>query len=328
MGSHFAGSLADAVNAQGEGAIPNPQSAIKLMHFADRLAQAVRTKQTPVLVGLDPRAESLPEGYLDPADRGDPRIVADAYLGFCYGVIDAVAPLVAAVKPQAAFFEEQGPAGMEVLMRVIDYAQTRGLLVILDGKRNDIGSTAEAYARAHLGRLSAFGADALTVSPYLGDDSLEPFVARAKGVEGGVFVLVKTSNPGGGALQDRVADGRPIYEHVAALVERLAAETAGECGYGAVGAVVGATYPEQLAALRRAMPHAWLLVPGYGAQGAGAKDVAGAFDAQGLGAIVNNSRGIIFAHSRSPYRERFGDARWEEAVAAATSDMIAELRAG
>jgi orotidine-5'-phosphate decarboxylase len=297
------------------------------MHFADRLAQAVRAKQTPVLVGLDPRAESLPAGLLDASRSDEPAAVAEAYRAFCRGVIDAVAPLVAAVKPQAAFFEEQGPAGMAALADVIEYARDQGLLVILDGKRNDIGTTAEAYARAYLGRGSAWGADALTVSPYLGDDSLEPFVARCRSEAAGIFVLVKTSNPGGGAFQDRVADGRPLYEHVAALVERLANETRGECGYGAVGAVVGATYPAQLAALRSAMPHAWLLVPGYGAQGGAAKDVAGAFDAQGLGAIINNSRGIIFAHSRAPYRERFGAARWQDAVAAATQDMIDSLRA-
>jgi orotidine-5'-phosphate decarboxylase len=295
--------------------------------FSDRLAAAVRAKQTPVLVGLDPRAESLPAGLLDPVRQKDHAAVADAYCAFCCGVIDAVAELVAAVKPQAAFFEEQGPAGMAALADVIAYARSQGLLVVLDGKRNDIGSTAEAYARAYLGRGSIWAADALTVSPYLGDDSLEPFVERCQSEAAGIFVLVKTSNPGGGAFQDRVADGKPIYRHVAALVERLASGSRGACGYGDVGAVVGATYPEQLAELRREMPHAWLLVPGYGAQGGGAKDVAAAFDANGLGAIINNSRGIIFAHAREPYRQRYGDARWQDAVAAATRDMIDELRA-
>jgi orotidine-5'-phosphate decarboxylase len=244
-------------------------------------------------------------------------------------VIDVVAPLVAVVKPQAAFFEELGPPGMECLEKVILYAQSKGLLVVLDGKRNDIGSTATAYAQGLLGRggQSPWGADALTVSPYLGDDSLEPFVDVAVERSAGVFVLVKTSNPGGRVFQDLQCAGRPVYEHVAEMVETLAERTQGRCGYGAVGAVVGATYPEQLAELRRQMPRAWLLVPGYGSQGGTAKDVAGAFDARGFGAIVNNSRGILFAYREGEYAKRYGASRWQEAVEAATRRMIEELRA-
>jgi orotidine-5'-phosphate decarboxylase len=241
-------------------------------------------------------------------------------------VIDVVAPLVPVVKPQAAFFEELGPAGMAVLASVIDYARQRGLLVVLDAKRGDIGSTAEAYARGMLGAESAWKADAVTVNPYLGDDSLSPFVETACQRGGGVFILVKTSNPGGKTFQDLSADGRRLYEHVAEHVERLAAETAGESGYGSIGAVVGATYPEQLAQLRAVMPHAWLLVPGYGSQGGSAKDVAAAFDSAGLGAIINNSRGIIFAHARKEYAAHFGPSRWQEAVEAATRAMIDELQ--
>jgi len=295
-------------------------------HFADRLIAAIRRCRNPVLVGLDPRADSLPQG-VQAARPDDLQSVADAYRTFCRGVIDVVAALVPIVKPQAAFFEELGPAGMVALADVIRHAHARGLLVLLDGKRNDIGSTATAYARGYLGAppASPWGADALTVSPYLGDDSLEPFVDVARQRGAGVFVLVKTSNPGGKQFQDLSADGRPLYQHVAALVENLASQTRGDGGYGAVGAVTGATYPQQLAELRGLMPHSWFLVPGYGAQGGTARDVAGAFDAQGLGAIVNSSRAIIFAHSRKEYRERFGDARWQEAVEAATRDMIAEL---
>jgi orotidine-5'-phosphate decarboxylase len=166
----------------------------------------------------------------------------------------------------------------------------------------------------------------LTVSPYLGADSLEPFIDVAKRRGCGAFVLVKTSNPGGGMFQDLRIDGRPLYRHVAQAVDGWAQDTAGQCGYGAVGAVVGATYPDQLVELRAAMPHTWLLVPGYGSQGAKARDVRGAFDERGLGAIVNNSRAIIFAHSRSEY-QKFGSARWQEAVEAATRAMIEELRA-
>jgi orotidine-5'-phosphate decarboxylase len=289
-------------------------------HFADALALAVRRFGTPAIVGLDPRWENLPPAVALRHKAGW-QDQADAYLRFCRGVIDVVAPLVAAVKPQAAFFEQLGPAGMAALGQVIQYARERGLIVVIDGKRNDIGSTAQAYAEGFLGAggQSAWSGDALTVSPYLGDDSLAPFVEVAQARGCGIFVLVKTSNPGGRTFQDLLADGRPIYRHVAEHVERLAISTAASCGYGAVGAVVGATYPDQLSELRSAMPHAWFLIPGYGAQGGAAQDVAGAFDDAGLGAIVNSSRAIIFAHARREYaggqgvphgqRARRGEAR-------------------
>jgi orotidine-5'-phosphate decarboxylase len=303
-------------------------------HFADRLIGAIRSKKNPVLVGLDPRAESFPPGLI--VGEGY-EAAASGFTSFCRGVIDVVAPLVPAVKPQAAFFEQLGPPGMRALKDVIDYAAMKGLLVILDGKRNDIGSTAQGYAEAYLGRggASAWGCDALTVSPYLGDDSLTPFVETAQQRGAGIFVLVKTSNPGGKRFQDLVAYAKtinrladkPVYRHVGKFVDKLAKQTSGSDGYGLVGAVVGATYPEQLAELRQAMPHTLFLIPGFGAQGGTAKDCAAAFDENGLGAIVNNSRGIIFAHSRPEYRDRFGAARWQEAVEAATQDMIAQLRA-
>lgn len=296
-----------------------------MSHFADRLLAAVRAKGTPVLVGLDPRKEGLPPGFI--AGNG-PQALARAYQSFCRGVIDVVAPLVPAVKPQAAFFEQLGPAGCAALADVICYAAQQGLLVILDGKRNDIGTTAQAYADAYLGPQgkSAWQADALTVSPYLGDDSITPFVTVAKERGAGIFVLVKTSNPGGGRFQDLAAGGLPLYRHVAEFVENLSAGSRGESGYGIVGAVVGATYPDQLAELRQAMPSTLLLIPGFGAQGGTAKDCAAAFDERGLGAVVNNSRGIIFAHTRAPYREQFGAERWQEAVDAATREMIDQLR--
>jgi len=297
-------------------------------HFADRLIGAIRRKTNAVLVGLDPRAESLPKGLL--AGEGN-EAVARAYVVFCRGIIDVVAPLVPAVKPQAAFFEQLGPAGCVALGEVVSYAAEKGLVVILDGKRNDIGTTAQAYAEGYLGtgvgsQESGWDADALTVSPYLGDDSITPFLTIAKERGAGIFVLVKTSNPGGGRFQDLVADGKPLYRHVAEFVEGLASKSRGSEGYGIVGAVCGATYPEQLAELRQAMPSTLFLIPGFGAQGGTAKDCAAAFDDRGLGGIVNNSRGIIFAHSRMEYRDKFGDARWQGAVEAATRDMIAQLR--
>lgn len=296
-------------------------------HFVDLLAAQVQRLASPVVVGLDPLWEQLPPDF-HRMGTNSWKAKATAYTDFCNGVVDVVAPLVPAVKLQAAFFEQLGPPGMDAMSRVIEHAQRQSLLVIVDGKRNDIGSTAAAYARGYLGRgQSVWNADALTVSPYLGEDSLAPFVEVAKERGAGVFILVKTSNPGGRMLQDLVCDGQPLYRRVAEHVEQLAAGTAGECGYGLVGAVVGATYPEQLAELRTAMPHTWFLVPGYGSQGGTAADAAAAFDARGLGAIVNNSRGIIFAHEHPEYARRFGPARWQEAVEAATRDMIAELRA-
>jgi len=302
-----------------------------LIPFSDSLANAIRQQKTPVLVGLDPRFDQLPQSLVSSignAGMSREEHAATAYREYCFGIIDVVAPLVPAVKPQAAFFEELGPAGMLVLAQVIRYAQEKGLLVILDGKRNDIGSTATAYANGILGRKSPWGADALTVSPYLGDDSITPFVEVARRENAGIFVLVKTSNSGGKTFQDLVvtADGQPLYRHVASHVESLATQTVGECGYGAVGAVVGATYPAQLAELRAQMPHTWFLVPGYGAQGGTARDVASAFDVRGMGAIVNNSRGIIQAYRNKPYAERFGESRWQEAIEAATCDMIDQLR--
>ncbi|MCL2349794.1 MAG: orotidine-5'-phosphate decarboxylase [Planctomycetaceae bacterium] len=309
--------------------------------FSERLEAAIRIKKTPVLVGLDPRYDMLPDelkrfdcscchgGHAPEGDDShpeliNPELIATAFGRFCYKIIDIVAPLVPAIKPQMAFFEQYGSMGLFALEHVIQYAQQKGLLVILDGKRNDIGSTAEAYADGLIGpKSSVWGGDALTVSPYLGDDSLEPFCKVAARRSGGIFVLVKTSNPGGGMIQDLVADGKPVYKHVAAYVESLNAADTSSNGYGNVGAVVGATWPEQLAELRTLMPKTWFLVPGYGSQGGSAKDTAGAFDADGLGAVVNNSRGIIFAYKNGPFAGKFD--RWEDAVRAATEAMIEQL---
>jgi orotidine-5'-phosphate decarboxylase len=296
-----------------------------LKNFGDLLADAVGRCGNPVCVGLDPRWQQLPAVFRKQPDASFAER-SQVYKIFCKEVIDAVADLVPVVKPQAAFFEECGPSGLVALGNVVKHAASKGLLVMMDGKRNDIGSTAEAYARGYLGRESAWGCDALTISPYLGADSLEPFITVANERGAGLFVLVKTSNPGSGMLQDKLLDGQPLYRTVASYVEQQSAANCGESGYGSVGAVVGATYPEQLVELRAAMPHTWFLVPGFGSQGGTAKDVAPAFDTNGLGAIINNSRGINFAHLQSPYKERFGESKWQEAVAAATRDMIEQLR--
>ena len=295
--------------------------------FADRLTEAVRRTKSVACVGLDPRKAQLPSPIASSVGDGSPDAWAAAYTQFCTEIIDVVADLVPCVKPQAAFFEQLGPAGMVSLGEVIRYAKNKGLIVITDGKRNDIGSTASAYADAYLGGSSPWGSDSLTVSPYLGRDSLEPFVEACEARQAGIFVLVKTSNPGGGYLQDRLTDGKTVYEAVAELVTELNSSRLGESGYGPVGTVVGATYPAQLSEMRAALPGSWILIPGFGAQGGAAEDVAGGFDEQGLGAVVNSSRAIIFAHAREEYREKFGDSRWQDAVDAATRLMNKQLSA-
>ena len=302
------------------------------MHFIERLFAAVRRVQNPVVVGIDPRPEELPSGFLDRFPETCEG-VADALRQFGADVIDVVAPMVAAVKFQSAFYEAYGPPGIAAMHASIQYARASGLIAIVDGKRNDIGSTAEAYARAYLGKVPVGGryepvwsADALTVNPYLGTDGVLPFVRVAARESKGVFVLVRTSNPSAGDFQDLVADGRPLYRHVADRLNQWASPYAAESGYSLVGAVVGATYPGQLAELRAELPGIPLLVPGYGSQGGTARDVAAAFDENGLGALINNSRGITGAHDRPMYRDRFGD-RWQAAVEQAVRDMIDDLAA-
>lgn len=295
--------------------------------FGERLAQAVASKKNPVCVGLDPRVASLPPS-LRPSQPSNLASVASAYERFCIEVLDAVCDLVPVVKPQSAFFEEIGPEGMRVLERVVRAATERGLLVIMDAKRGDIGTTATAYASAFLGagepgtsNYSPFGADALTVNPFLGADTLEPFVQRCDAVGGGLFVLVKTSNPGSAFLQDVMSNDGSVSDRVGKQVEHLSQSRCGNAGYGSIGAVVGATYPEQLAAMRATMPHAWILIPGYGAQGGSASDVRHGMDARGLGAIINSSRGIIFAYEQS----RFAASDWRHSVRNATLAMIEDL---
>ncbi len=304
--------------------------------FGDRLADAVRRKGTPAIVGIDPRPDLLPQPIkqrhaLGPAASAS--AWAQATEEFCSRVLDVVAPQVPAVKFQSAFFELHGAAGIDALHQLLRKARRLGLLTILDAKRGDIGTTSEAYAEAAFGNAAtndsaaastAAGwlADALTVSPYLGKDSLEPFLKFAREAGRGLFVLVRTSNTGSRDLQYLIgANGQqPVYRHVAGWVRAWSDETRGQAGYGAVGAVVGGTAGEQIAELRAAMPGLWLLIPGYGAQGATAAEIAAAFDSNGLGALVNNSRGIL-----SPATSASGSVSWEQAVAAALKQMIDDL---
>lgn len=278
-------------------------------------------------MGIDPRWESLPVELRKRHAGGSLEAMAAAFEEFSLHVLEVVAPLVPVVKPQSAFFETCGPAGMRAQQRVLEHARGLGLLTILDNKRNDIASTAEAYADAAFAgtplegkRLPVWSADALTINPYLGRDAVEPFLAGARRVEGGVFVLVRTSNQGAGQFQDLVCDGKPLYQHVAEAVGAWANERLGGCGFGDVGAVVGATHPEEMERIRTWIPQVVFLVPGYGAQGGSAADTAAGFRADGLGALVNSSRGIIAAFKPD-------DVNWRRAVESATRAAIAELRA-
>lgn len=287
-------------------------------HFADRLLDACRAKGNALCVGLDPRWEQLPLSIrARHADR-TPEAMAAAFQEFGLRVLDLVAPLVPVVKPQSAFYEACGPAGMHALQEILRAARERGLITILDSKRNDIASTAAAYADAVFGEAAPWPADAMTINPYLGRDAVEPFLASARTARGGVFVLVRTSNPGAGRFQDLACDGRPLFQHVAEAVGAWADECIGACGLGDVGAVVGATHPKELAQVRAWLPRVIFLVPGYGAQGGSAADVAAAFRADGSGAIVNSSRGITACF-------RPDDTAWEAAVTTATQRAIDDL---
>lgn len=303
--------------------------------YTERLNQQIMKRRTPALVGIDPRWDLLPTAIRREAESASGSVCernARGYESFGKQLIDIVAPLVSAVKPQVAFFEQLGVPGFRALHAVMTHARRAGLIVIADAKRGDIGSTAEAYAESWLAGedpdSAPWPADALTVNPYLGIDSLEPFVRLAQERRAGLYVLVRTSNPGAADFQDRVADGAPLYCAVAGAVQQLAMATRpGEATYGDIGAVVGATWPRQLQELRASMSAAPLLIPGYGAQGGSSADTAAAFDGTGLGAVVNSSRGINFAWHRHPLSEQFGESRWQEAVEAATREMIADLAA-
>ena len=268
--------------------------------FTDRLFARIRKTNSRVCLGIDPRPEAHPLTHPDRFE-GDPAQTARAVVHYFQAIIGATHDVVALYKLQSAFFEVLGVPGIIAMAQLIADVRARGIPVILDAKRGDIGVSAEAYARSYLGN-GVFASDALTVNPYLGGDSLEPFVTQAVRADRGLFVLVKTSNPGSADLQDsRLDNGTPLYEHVAGLVTRLAEPHRGPSGYAPVGAVAGATHPEALRTLRALLPYSVLLVPGYGAQGAGAEDVAGAFDADGLGAVVSSSRALTYLSEEADF---------------------------
>jgi orotidine-5'-phosphate decarboxylase len=287
------------------------------MNFADTLCDAILAKRSVVVVGLDPRIASLPSELA----VNDPHCVArcaDAIIAFNRGIIDAVSEYAVAVKPQIAFYECLGIPGLRAFSDACEYAKRAGLIVIADCKRGDIGTTAEAYADAYLG--GPFAANAITVNPYLGGDALTPFVAKCP--QGfGEYILVRTSNKGAADFQDLETPKGKLFEAVADFVAKLGEPYIGKQGYSSVGAVVGATWPGELSALRKRIPHTPFLVPGYGAQGATAADIRGAFDENGLGAVVNSSREIIFAYRKNK------ELGWQAAAAKEAQRMRDEFRA-
>lgn len=295
--------------------------------FIDKLIYGIREKNNPSVVGLDPRLDMIPQHIKDKSfsEYGkNPEGAANAVYEFNKKIIDAIHDLVPAVKPQMAFYEVFGVYGARCLSDTVKYAKSRNLLVIGDGKRNDIGTTAKAYADAYLGETAidgnmfpGFNCDALTINPYPGSDGIEPFAESCDIYGKGIFILVKTSNKSSGEIQDVMTrDGKRIYEILAGLVSEWGKDRIGKNGYSSIGAVVGATYPEQAKILRQIMKKAYILVPGYGAQGGDASGAANCFNNDGLGAIVNASRSVIFAYKDEKYSSVYGESGFAEAARA------------
>ncbi len=299
----------------------------------NRLIAKIQQTHAPIVVGLDPMLSYIPEHVLEKSFKEFGETLegaADAIWQFNRAIVDATCDLIPAVKPQIAMYEQFGIPGLEVFERTVSYCQEKGLIVIGDIKRGDIGSTSAAYATGHIGTVSVggntfapFHEDFVTVNPYLGTDGVKPFVDVCREEKKGLFILVKTSNPSSGEFQDRQIEGRPLYEWVGEKVAQWGADCMGD-SYSYVGAVVGATYPEMGKALRRIMPKSYILVPGYGAQGGQGKDLVHFFNEDGLGAIVNSSRGIIAAYKQEQYAS-YGAEHFAEASRAAVEAMIADI---
>ena len=297
------------------------------------LVREIKKKNAPIVVGLDPMLSYVPKNILDAKikEHGENlKAAGEAIWQYNKEIVDATYDLIPAVKPQIAMYEQFGIEGLIAFKKTVDYCKEKGLVVIGDIKRGDIGSTSSAYANAHVGKVTVgntvcrgFEEDFVTVNPYLGTDGVQPFIDVCKEEGKGIFVLVKTSNPSSGEFQDQLVDGRPLYELVG---EKVAQWGEGHMGdeYSYVGAVVGATYPKMGEILRKIMPKAYILVPGYGAQGGKASDLAPYFNEDGLGAIVNSSRGIIAAYKQEKYA-KYGEANHADAARAAVEDMIADI---
>lgn len=301
------------------------------MNVVDRLIEKTIKTKNPSVIGLDPDMGKIPACYKANA-RGNCALEATANVIFEFNrdVIDTVAPLVPAIKPQMAFYEKYGSCGVAALEKTVEYAKSKGLVVIEDAKRNDIGNTAQAYADGHLGRVELFDgsysssidADFLTVTPFLGSESLQPFIDVCVNHDKGIFVLVKTSNISSGEIQDVItSNGMTISQMIAWYVSEQAERFRGNYGYSSIGAVVGATYPEEATSLRKLMPMSYFLVPGYGVQGGDAKDILPCFHSDGLGAIVNSSRGILYTHMSNEERARCSRQEYMLSVKEATIQM-------
>ena len=300
----------------------------------DKLIDNIKKTNAPIVVGLDPMMKFVPEHICQAAFREYGETLegaAEAIWQYNKGIVDAVYDLIPAVKPQIAMYEQFGIPGMIAFKKTVDYCKEKGLVVIGDVKRGDIGSTSEAYAVAHLGKVQvgsksygAFDEDFATVNPYLGSDGVKPFLKVCKEDKKGIFVLVKTSNPSSGELQDKLVDGKPVYELVGEQVAAWGEECMGSGAYSYVGAVVGATYPEQGKIMRKVMPKAFILVPGYGAQGGKGADLVHFFNEDGLGAIVSSSRGIIAAYQQEQYAH-FGERGYAVAARAAVVAMREDI---
>ena len=299
----------------------------------DQLITKIKATDAPIVVGLDPMLGYIPNYIKEAAFKEYGETLegaAEAVWQYNKGIVDAVYDLIPAVKPQVAMYEQFGIPGMMAFHKTVQYCKEKGLIVIGDIKRGDIGSTSAAYATGHIGKVTIgsntyepFGEDFVTVNPYLGTDGIKPFVDVCKENDKGLFILVKTSNPSSGEFQDRLIEGRPLYEHMGEKV----AEWGADCmsgDYSNIGAVVGATYPEQGKILRKLMPKTFILVPGYGAQGGKGADLAHFFNEDGLGAIINSSRGIIAAYKQEAYA-KFGEEGYADAARAAVLDMKADL---
>lgn len=299
----------------------------------NKLVSKIKKLNAPIVVGLDPMLNYVPEYIQKKAyeEYGETlEGAAEAIWQFNKGIVDAVYDLIPAVKPQIAMYEQFGIEGLKAFKKTVDYAKSKDLVVIGDIKRGDIGSTSAAYAVGHVGKvkvgnkvITPLDEDFVTVNPYLGSDGVTPFIDVCKETKKGIFVLVKTSNPSSGEFQDRLIDGRPLYEHVGEQVAKWGEQHMGE-DYSYVGAVVGATYPKMGEILRKIMPKTYILVPGYGAQGGKAKDLAPYFNEDGLGAIVNSSRGIIAAYRQEQYAE-YGEENYADASRAAVEFMIKDI---
>lgn len=300
----------------------------------NKLVDKIKKTEAPIVVGLDPMLSYVPEHILNKAfDEYGKNLegAAEAIWQYNKGIVDAVYDLIPAVKPQIAMYEQFGIPGLIAFKKTVDYCKEKDLVVIGDIKRGDIGSTSAAYATGHIGKVvidgqtfKGFDEDFITVNPYLGTDGIKPFADVCKEEKKGMFILVKTSNPSSGEFQDRLIDGKPLYEHVARKVVEWGADVMGD-SYSYIGAVVGATYPEMGKVLRELMPKSYILVPGYGAQGGKGKDLVHFFNKDGLGAIVNSSRGIIAAYKQDKYSQ-FGSEAYADASRQAVLDMKEDLK--